>query len=199
MWQTTPSAPKRPSTWDSGREAKSPSVRIPSRSSNSASSGFPSTPMGKGARNSRVPPAGTTRPPRAARTEANRPSAIPTSTGVMPLVIPPPLELVGYQGGQQGAGGAEEDPGCGVGQPVGGEVGAGEPHQYGEHDCGRGPRSEERRVGKEGDDRRDDGDRSGDGVARRERRAAGGDQRPRRPGPVVGAFQRADQDRKSTR
>jgi hypothetical protein len=39
--------------------------------------------------------------------------------------IAPSLELVGDQGGHQGAGRAEQDPGGGVGEPVGREVGAG--------------------------------------------------------------------------
>ena len=42
-----------------------------------------------------------------------------------PLVLPS-LELVGYQGGDQGAGRAEQDPGGGVGEPVGAQVGPGD-------------------------------------------------------------------------
>jgi hypothetical protein len=47
--------------------------------------------------------------------------------GPLQLVLPP-LELVGCQGGDQGAGRAEQDPGGGVGQPVGAQVGLEEPH-----------------------------------------------------------------------
>ena len=74
--------PNRPSTWDSGRAAKSPRVRMPNRSSSSARSGWPRMPTGKGARKSAVPPGGTMTAARAASTAANSPSATPTSTVV---------------------------------------------------------------------------------------------------------------------
>jgi hypothetical protein len=74
------------------------------------------------------------------------------------LPVLPPLELVGYRGGEQGAGDAEQDPGGGVGQPVGSEVGAGEPHQYGERHRGRAPPGAAPPRGHQGDDGREDGD-----------------------------------------
>ena len=54
---------------------------MPSRTSKSASSAFPRTVTGRGARNSGVAASGTTAPAEAATSTANNPSATPTSAG----------------------------------------------------------------------------------------------------------------------
>ena len=118
---------------------------------------------------------------------AERQPGVAAAAVAAPVV--PSLEQVRYQGGHQGAGRAEQDPGGGVGQPVGrrgrrGRAPSGSrtpprPRPTGHAACPRGTRAMTAATTVTD---------AAIGMSGRERRAARGDQRPGRPGPVVDAL-----------
>ncbi len=97
---------------------------MPSRTSKSASSAFPRTVTGRGARNSGVAASGTTAPAAAATSAANNPSATPTSAGAPRCRLDPfadeadqpllPTEVPGRAAGGEraDAGPHDRDPGA---------------------------------------------------------------------------------------
>ena len=89
---------------------------------------------------------------------------------------------------------AEQQPGYRVREPVSSEVGAGQRHEQREERRGEAPGNPPPARRYQDDDRGEHGDRCRDGMTRRERRSAGGDQGSRRPGPAIRGLQRSDQD-----